>query len=195
MFQAPGPSPALPHLKPMPTLPPGSPARSPLQGSRPPYGWEVKVPGWGLNTWCQTRPQAGIWPTHSPELCPTGSLKREGDFKASQRSPLLILFCPHWGLPPRYNCAGSGGRRGTSAHAHALLSVSPQLSGSRSYFKIRPCATGSPPLGTSSLSSWPQASGGVWLATEIPPGNKLVCWCVYPRGWALINASEWPRHS
>ena len=35
MFQAPGP-PALPHLKPLPALLPGSPARSPLPGSRPP---------------------------------------------------------------------------------------------------------------------------------------------------------------
>ena len=38
MFQAPGPPPALPHLKPLPALFPGSPACSPLQGSKPPHG-------------------------------------------------------------------------------------------------------------------------------------------------------------
>ena len=168
MFQAPGPPPALPHLKLLPALLPGSPARSPLLGSRPPHGWEVKVPGWGLNTSLPAPPPGGHWANppalNSVPLDPSGG--RGTYLKGSQWPPVLFSSSYTAGPDPRTvtQVAGSG---------HVAMVHWVPVKPPRRLLQEHALCVGVP-LHSHLITRQPQGPGGVCVGTEFHTGNMHV---------------------
>ena len=166
MFQAPGPPPALPHLKLLPALLPGSPAPSPLLGSRPPHGWEVKVPGWGLNTSLPAPPPGWHWANppvlNSVPLDPSG---RRGTYlKGSQWPPVLFSSAHTAGPDPHTVTQGAG-----SAHVAMVHGV--PVKPPRRLLQEHTLCVGVPAHSHLLITRQPQGPGGVCVGTEFHTGN------------------------